>query len=112
MIFRICDKYQTVSIVCSCCEKCRLGNTEPKFQDFKPKVLFVNLNNEMTSCHVENFDWPTLNFSFSLAVIVLCLFLAVPWAGLWFVIVTFPGRTHLLFYSELLEDHVVQGSLF
>ena len=26
---------------------------------------------------------------------VLCLFLTVPLAGLWFVIVAFPGQTHL-----------------
>ena len=30
-------------------------------------------------------------------VSVLCLFLAVPWVGLWSVIVAFPGHTHLLF---------------
>ena len=47
----------------------------------------------MTSCHVENFYWPTLIFDFSVAVIVL-FFLAVPLAGLWFVIVVFPGQTH------------------
>ena len=31
-----------------------------------------------------------------LVVIVLCLFLAVPWFGLQCVIVVFPGHTHLL----------------
>ena len=30
-------------------------------------------------------------------VIVVCLFLAVPWVCLQFVIVVFPDRTHLLF---------------
>ena len=29
------------------------------------------------------------------AVDVLCIFLMVPWVGLHFVIVTFPGHTHL-----------------
>ena len=31
-----------------------------------------------------------------MAVNVLCLFLAVPWVGLWSVMVTFPCHTHLL----------------
>ena len=33
-------------------------------------------------------------------VIVVCLFLAVPWACLQFVIVVFPDHTHLLFFIE------------
>ena len=30
------------------------------------------------------------------AVSIVCLFLAVPWVGLWYVLVAFPGHTHLL----------------
>ena len=30
------------------------------------------------------------------AVVVLCLFLAMPWVGLWRVTVAFPSHTHLL----------------
>ena len=37
------------------------------------------------------FDWCPVNVG------VLCLFLAVPWAGLQCVIVSFSGHTHLLF---------------
>ena len=35
-------------------------------------------------------------------VVVVCLFLAVPWVCLQFVVVVFPGHTHLLFlvYTE------------
>ena len=33
------------------------------------------------------------------AVIVLCLFLVVPWVCLWCVIVAFPGHSHLRFHS-------------
>ena len=32
-----------------------------------------------------------------MTVVVLCLFLMVPLAGLWCVIVAFPGHTHLLY---------------
>ena len=35
------------------------------------------------------------------AVIVLCLFLYGPWAGLQCVIVAFPGHTHILFAAFL-----------
>ena len=35
---------------------------------------------------------------FTMAVSVLCLFLIVPWVGLWSVIVPFPGHARLLFY--------------
>ena len=35
-------------------------------------------------------------FCFHVAVRALCLLLAVPWVGLWSVIVAFPGDTHLL----------------
>ena len=32
-----------------------------------------------------------------MTVDVLCLFLKVPWVGLWYVLVVFPDYTHLLF---------------
>ena len=35
-----------------------------------------------------------LYFVCPIADIVVCVFLTVPWAGLWSVIVTFPGHTH------------------
>ena len=35
------------------------------------------------------------------AFIVVCICLAVPWVGLWSVIVTFPGHTHLRFQEIL-----------
>ena len=54
-------------------------------------------------CHVENFNWPTLNFDFSVSLIVLCLFLAVPWAGLWFVIAALSGQTHFFFTLNYLK---------
>ena len=38
-----------------------------------------------------------LNLSFWCLVIVVLLFLAVPWVSLQFVIVVFPDHTHLLF---------------
>ena len=34
-------------------------------------------------------------------VIVVWLFLALPWVGLQFVIVVFPGQTHLLLFSAM-----------
>ena len=34
----------------------------------------------------------------------LCLFLAVPWAGLWYVIVAFLGHTHLPFGSVFWDS--------
>ena len=37
------------------------------------------------------------------AVYVLCLFLAVPWVGMWTVIVAFPGDTDLLFETNGLS---------
>ena len=38
-------------------------------------------------------------------VMVVCLFLAVPWACLRFVIVVFPDHTHLLFLELILKAH-------
>ena len=42
------------------------------------------------------------NFKFSsgcyVAVIVLCLFLTVPWVSLWCVIIAFPCHTHLFVF--------------
>ena len=35
---------------------------------------------------------------------VLCLFLTVPWIGLWCVIVVFPDHTHLLLSPYLLGN--------
>ena len=32
-----------------------------------------------------------------MAVSVLCLFLMVPWVGMWSLIVAFPGHTHMFF---------------
>ena len=37
-------------------------------------------------------------------VIVVWIFLAVPWVGLQFVIVVFPGHTHLLFFTYIFSD--------
>ena len=34
------------------------------------------------------------------SVVVLCLFLAVPWVGLWCVVVASPGCAHLLFFCR------------
>ena len=45
-----------------------------------------------------------LNLSSWCLVIVELLFLAVPWGCLQFVIVVFPGHTHLLFLSSLESD--------
>ena len=45
-----------------------------------------------------------LSLSFWRLVIVVRLFLAVPWVCLQFVIVVFPDHTHLLFYV-LLSMH-------
>ena len=39
---------------------------------------------------------------------VLCLFLAVTCVGLWYVIVSFPGDTHLLFVVGNLGSAVAQ----
>ena len=36
-----------------------------------------------------------------MAVSFLCLFLAVPWDGLWSVTVAFPGHTHLLSHDTV-----------
>ena len=50
-----------------------------------------------------------LNLSSSCLVMVERLFLEVPWGCLQFVIVVFPGHTHLLFFSDsmavLLTHH-------
>ena len=41
-----------------------------------------------------------------MAVSVLCLFLALPWVGLWPVIVVFPGHTHLFMENRVDKlDH-------
>ena len=46
-----------------------------------------------------------LSLSSLCLVIVVWLFLAVPWGCLQFVIVVFPGHTHLLFlYSDKLSE--------
>ena len=45
-----------------------------------------------------------LNLSSWCLVVVERLFLAVPWAGLRFVIVIFPDHTHLLFMTLLQVD--------
>ena len=37
-------------------------------------------------------------------VIVLCLFLTVPWVGLKYVFVAFPGHTHLLLIPQYLVE--------
>ena len=34
-----------------------------------------------------------------LAICVPCFFLVVPWVGLWFAIMAFPGHTHLFLVS-------------
>ena len=36
-----------------------------------------------------------------MAVSVLCLFLAMAWVGLWYVIVVFPGQTMALAYDNI-----------
>ena len=38
---------------------------------------------------------------YDLAVCALCHFLTVPWVCLWYVIVAFPGHTHLVFVNTL-----------
>ena len=41
-----------------------------------------------------------------LLIVALCLFLTVPWVGLWFVIVAFPGQTYLFFgYTRTCTVH-------
>ena len=45
-------------------------------------------------------------------VIVVWLFLAVPWVCLQFVIVVFPDHTHLLFLQELLRHSDLRGLRF
>ena len=42
-----------------------------------------------------------LGLSFWCLVIVVWLFLAVPWVRLQFVIMVFPDHTHLLFYKNI-----------
>ena len=42
---------------------------------------------------------------------VLCLLLAVSWAGLLCVVMEFPGRTHLLFYAAV-ENHTSRSREF
>ena len=42
-----------------------------------------------------------LSFGWLVSVNVLWLFLTVPWFGLKFLIVVFPGHTHLLFEGTL-----------
>ena len=44
-----------------------------------------------------------LNLSSWCLVMVEWLFLAVPWGCLRFVIVVFPGHTHLLFFVEISQ---------
>ena len=39
-----------------------------------------------------------LGLSYWYIVIAVLLFLVVPWVCLWFVIMVFPGQTHLLFF--------------
>ena len=56
-----------------------------KFQYFNPKNSWL-----LSCCRV--------------AVSVLCLFLTVPWVGLWSVIVVFLGHTHLLTPWSLLTS--------
>ena len=46
--------------------------------------------------------WYLLSLSSWSFVIVVCLFLAVPWICLQFVTVVFPDHTHLLYSSNLL----------
>ena len=48
-----------------------------------------------------------LSLSFCCLVIVVWLFLAVPWASLQFVIVVFPDHTHLLFLSPQDSPSIV-----
>ena len=44
-----------------------------------------------------------LSLSIWCLVIVVWLFLAVPWVGLHFVIVIFPDQTHLLFLCQMAQ---------
>ena len=49
---------------------------------------------------------PLLSMSSSCLVIVVWLFLVVPWVSLQFVIVVFPDQTHLLFTCiNLFREH-------
>ena len=53
----------------------------------------------------------TLLLLIDVAIYVLCLFLSVPFDGLWFKIVAFPGHTHLLYlvvrFSECTSNALV-----
>ena len=49
-----------------------------------------------------------LSLSFWCLVIVVWLFLAVPWICLQFVIVVFPDHTHLLFFYRRVNHHLIQ----
>ena len=42
-------------------------------------------------------------------VIVVWLFLAVPWGCLQFLIVVFPDQTHLLFFIEIFHTYVLSA---
>ena len=64
------------------------------------EVLFVL--SCFTSSRRRRESW-LLCSEYNVAVIVLQLFLAVPWIGLQYVTVAFPGYTHLLF--NLDEKH-------
>ena len=44
------------------------------------------------------------------AVIVLCLILSVPWVDLQYMIVAFPGHTHLLSRSEIMKHFFMLNS--
>ena len=52
-----------------------------------------------------------LNLSSSCFVMVERFFLAVSWGCLWFVIVVFPGHTHLLFFVRI-RGKIDKNSLF
>ena len=43
-------------------------------------------------------------------LIVVCLFLAVPWVCLQFVTVVFPDHTHLLFFKQLKVRSQLSGA--
>ena len=87
-----------------------LGDWGSSYRDFltQSSIHSHRTHAQLLVCDV------VLNFPFSSAIIlvrnrelfalphvtvdVLCPVLAVPWVGVWYVIVAFPGHTHSLFY--------------
>ena len=52
-----------------------------------------------------------LSLSFWCLVMFGCLFLAVPWVCLWFVIVVFPDHSHLLFVVKVAKSKGLRSAV-